>query len=554
MLRKITQCTILEDLTAESNPPIGNWLAAHQWRLNALIQIVRQNAACKCSHIFYPASWRISSDDRNLTPYDCTLLLKTLKNEISDHKNILLNHAKNVTRIDPAILRSLIERYSDIDVLAVNVRKDLTRITERAILNEHGNVCGFKRFYNHGALREMQCTDWPDYLLINSNILTDLPDDIDLITDFTRFWKFIIEHNHSRVTVGVPGQIVPLQNSVETVLDMAHSIISSKTRTDHTPIDGMKKVQDPSIRIIGNVLAGPNLSLGKNCVLLGPSIIGKNVHIQDGSLIDSSVIDDNTCVESGSRIRNTFLTHSETKCSAENTSDLQLSEPIQISGALGYPNYPKRCLDALASLGLILVSAPVMLAIAAAIKLESPGPAIFKHRRQGLSGREFQCLKFRTMVTGADQMQQILRSLNEVDGPQFKIENDPRVSRLGRFLRATYLDELPQLFNVLAGHMSLVGPRPSPARENLFCPHWHDARLSVKPGITGLWQVKRNPERTHDFQEWLKYDVEYVNSISFKLDLWIFLQTIKKLTSKLAEPLAVRIFNWKRLNHVPEKT
>jgi lipopolysaccharide/colanic/teichoic acid biosynthesis glycosyltransferase len=133
------------------------------------------------------------------------------------------------------------------------------------------------------------------------------------------------------------------------------------------------------------------------------------------------------------------------------------------------------------------------------------------------------------MKLGADKMQDKLRFVSQVDGPQFKIDDDPRISTVGRFLRETYLDEIPQFINVLLGQMSVVGPRPSPESENTLCPFWRDARLSVRPGITGLWQIFRTRQPMKDFQEWIHYDTEYVRNLSLKMDLWISWKTTKKL-------------------------
>jgi lipopolysaccharide/colanic/teichoic acid biosynthesis glycosyltransferase len=150
-------------------------------------------------------------------------------------------------------------------------------------------------------------------------------------------------------------------------------------------------------------------------------------------------------------------------------------------------------------------------------------------RRQGLHGKPFDCLKFRTMMLQAEAIQYRLRVVNLVDGPQFKIENDPRITGIGKFLRDTCIDELPQFFNVLMGQMSIAGPRPSPANENESCPSWRDARLSVRPGITGLWQVCRTRRNSMDFQEWVHYDTRYVKKLSFRLDLYICFKTAGKL-------------------------
>ena len=128
----------------------------------------------------------------------------------------------------------------------------------------------------------------------------------------------------------------------------------------------------------------------------------------------------------------------------------------------------------------------------------------------------------------AEQMVGDLSEENLADGPQVYIKNDPRITPLGSFLRKYHLDELPQFWNVLKGDMSLVGPRPSPDNENQFCPAWREARLSVRPGITGLWQVERTRAPGRDFQEWIKYDIEYVNRASMILDLVICAKTITR--------------------------
>jgi lipopolysaccharide/colanic/teichoic acid biosynthesis glycosyltransferase len=168
--------------------------------------------------------------------------------------------------------------------------------------------------------------------------------------------------------------------------------------------------------------------------------------------------------------------------------------------------------------------------VALAIKLTSRGPVFFRHRRQGLNGVEFDCLKFRTMVRDADALQRGLRAMNQVDGPQFKIANDPRVTKVGKWLRRTNIDELPQLVNVVLGQMSLVGPRPSPDSENQCCPTWRRIRLSVRPGITGLWQVARSEgRRVTDFQEWIYFDTQYIQGRSLWLDTQIIWQTIRLL-------------------------
>jgi lipopolysaccharide/colanic/teichoic acid biosynthesis glycosyltransferase len=199
----------------------------------------------------------------------------------------------------------------------------------------------------------------------------------------------------------------------------------------------------------------------------------------------------------------------------------------------------KRLMDIVISAVMLMLLLPLFAVIAVVIKLTSKGPIFFMHKRELREGREFSCVKFRTMVQGAHAMQSELLAKNEVDGPQFKIRDDPRVTRIGDWLRNTNVDELPQLFNVLVGHMSLVGPRPSPFRENQICVPWRRARLSVRPGITGLWQICRSADRSGgDFHEWIFYDIAYVRHFSIWLDLKIMAATILTRGGRWSLPLS----------------
>ena len=192
----------------------------------------------------------------------------------------------------------------------------------------------------------------------------------------------------------------------------------------------------------------------------------------------------------------------------------------------GFYPYVKRCMDVVFSLLALTVTLPLFIMVAILVKLTSPGPVFYADRRQGRGGAEFRCYKFRTMVANAAEKQAELRKLNEVDGPQFKMTDDPRLTNIGRWLRKYNVDELPQFINVLLGQMSLVGPRPSPDRENQLCPGWRRTRLSLRPGITGLWQVLRLRDfGPSDFQEWIYYDLEYARHQSFWLDCLIIAYT-----------------------------
>jgi exopolysaccharide biosynthesis polyprenyl glycosylphosphotransferase len=191
----------------------------------------------------------------------------------------------------------------------------------------------------------------------------------------------------------------------------------------------------------------------------------------------------------------------------------------------GWQLIVKRAIDILGSASLLILLLPFLLLVALLIKLDSPGPVLFRQERFGLNRRRFKVLKFRTMVRGADKHQAKLEELNEAEGPVFKIRNDPRVTALGRFLRQFSIDELPQLINVLRGEMSLVGPRPLPMRDvKLIDTQWHKRRFSVKPGLTCLWQVNGRSDVT--FENWVKMDLEYIDTWSLGLDFKILLKTI----------------------------
>jgi exopolysaccharide biosynthesis polyprenyl glycosylphosphotransferase len=184
----------------------------------------------------------------------------------------------------------------------------------------------------------------------------------------------------------------------------------------------------------------------------------------------------------------------------------------------------RRIFDMIGSIVLILLLSPLLLLIILLIRLESPGPVIYRQVRVGLNGRKFTFFKFRSMVQGADERRNDLAVHNIMSGPVFKMRDDPRVTRVGRFLRKSSLDELPQLVNVLWGDMSFVGPRPPIPEEVEQYQGWQRRRLSMKPGITGLWQVSGRNQI--DFDQWMKLDLEYIDHWSLWLDFKILLKTI----------------------------
>ncbi len=184
----------------------------------------------------------------------------------------------------------------------------------------------------------------------------------------------------------------------------------------------------------------------------------------------------------------------------------------------------KRVVDVVATCAGLVVAAPLMLLVAIAIKLESPGPVLFRHMRLGKDGRPFVMLKFRSMYQEAPVLQVQLLADNEIPGPVFKIRSDPRITRVGRIVRKYSLDELPQLWNILCGQMSLVGPRPPIPDEVARYEPWQRERLAVKPGLTCTWQVSGRSDIP--FDEWVRMDIQYVRSCGLLQDLKLLLLTV----------------------------
>ncbi|MGD0388066.1 MAG: sugar transferase [Tepidisphaeraceae bacterium] len=265
-------------------------------------------------------------------------------------------------------------------------------------------------------------------------------------------------------------------------------------------------VVDPEARFVGPVWVGAGRRIDGGTTIVGPAIIW----------------DDPECRPPTEEIQWLTIEPRDTALEAAVKDLTAISRTC------------KRGFDIAFSLAVLMVTIWIYPLIMLAIWLDDGRPFFFTHRRESAGGREFGCIKFRSMRKNAEQQRAQLQAQNEADGPQFYIEKDPRLTKAGRFLRKYNLDELPQFINVLLGHMSVVGPRPSPRGENQYCPPWRDARLSVRPGITGLWQIHRTRRSGTDFQEWIKYDIEYVENRSWRLDLWIIWKTITQVFRKVS--------------------
>lgn len=226
-----------------------------------------------------------------------------------------------------------------------------------------------------------------------------------------------------------------------------------------------------------------------------------------------------TAAESPAPTEPTTLSHNRVQSSID---DITLAGSQQQSSQAGL--WLKRGIDVVgAGIGLVLAG-PAILGAMAAIKLTDGGPVFFRQTREGQNGRPFTILKLRTMIVDAEKFQAELRAESHRDGPAFKISRDPRVTKVGHFLRATCLDELPQLINVLTGDMSLVGPRPLPWHESRACERWHRRRLDVRPGLTCTWQV--NKAKAVTFDDWMRMDLRYIDQLGLFQDLRLIAQTV----------------------------
>jgi len=448
-----------------------------------------------------------------------------------------ISNGRFLTTIDPALMERVLA-HADADLLAVNADPDLLVASERLRLTPEGDVAGFRRVYSDTAEFAMVPGDWPHRLFVRASVLEQVVSDGSLPLSFSELSGKCQSARLKMRAVDVGGAVLDLETE-QGMLCACCEVLSEDGCAELSTGDSSSASR--SARIVGEVLFGENVDISPQAVIIGPSIIGDGVTIESGAVVSSAIIWPGARVPENQIVRNRILQgpdcdwehpdrHRRAGSSLYDSGLQQKSRDVfRRWPRLSYARCLKRVADFVAALMVLILFAPVIPFIALAIKLNSQGPVFYADRRQGLHGKVFGCLKFRTMVTGAAQMQDKLRFVSQVDGPQFKMEDDPRISSVGRFLRATYIDEIPQFFNVLFGQMSIVGPRPSPEAENTLCPSWRDARLSVRPGITGLWQLYRTREPMRDFQEWIHYDTMYVRSLSLKTDLVTCWQTAKKL-------------------------
>ena len=383
---------------------------------------------------------------------------------------------------------------------------------ENAMVDVEGRFVRFQRVYA-AARNQTRIVLTPDREV--AQLWQSSPDPLTAWRRLRRFAKRI-----ERATTSVDGKMYDRHDDRD-VTWFVHDLVQAWRHPDTTvlralkvePADGGATVWrdaqskvEPGAKFIGPVWVGAGRTVPAGATVIGPAVVWDDPARRPSNDVISWLNIEPREIPAEPAVRDTTL----------------------------FGKAVKRAFDIVVATVGLLMSAPLYPFILLAIWLEDGRPFLFGHTRETLGAREFKCWKFRSMRKDAEKIKAQLKKLNQADGPQFFMENDPRLTRVGKFLRKYNLDELPQFWNVLVGDMSMVGPRPSPRAENQYCPAWREARLSVRPGITGLWQVNRTRRAGTDFQEWIKFDIEYVERRSFWLDLVIIYKTFTNVFFKIS--------------------
>lgn len=461
---------------------------------------------------------------------------------------VVVTNGRFAAGVNPSLVERLV-RTTSADCLAVTVAPDLLACREKPRLTSDNKIAGYRRLYADSMSPGPMPSDWPHYLLVRREAV-DAALESGLLSPFAA-WVDASRAAGLRVqAVTAAGSVYDLE-SEDGIWGLSHVALSRSTRAGtamglaarrHPSVPRADGGVRPLFRLVGPVQLGERVTIEAGAVVVGPAILCDGCTIGPGAVVNSAIVGAGASIAPNRVVEGGLVRADQREAAAERpAAPLARSSRTPICPAdqevfrtwprFSYARCFKRIGDVVAALVVMILFAPVLPVIALAIKLTSPGPVFFRDIRQGLHGKPFRCVKFRTMRPGADKIQDKLRFVSEVDGPQFKMADDPRITTVGRFLRETYLDEIPQFVNVLCGQMSVVGPRPSPEAENTLCPSWRDARLSVRPGITGLWQVLRTRQPQRDFQEWIHYDTQYVRDFSFGLDLWICWRTFRRMVA-----------------------
>ncbi len=495
--------------------------------------------------ISLPGHWQVPFTQTNcITQRSDQNLIKCPDNVIEgSEKMLIISDGRFVTTLDRSFIRQITHSLNA-DVIAIVVDPSLGAYREKLRLTSDDRIAGFRRLHHDTAHILATSQKWPHHLIIKNSALQVLLTNKHIPLSFETIVNRCSVHGITFKTVAVGGSFLDLNESDDLVSFVTDAVGHDENNKFQTPHDNRCS------NLRGPVVLGEDVNIAPDALVIGPAIIADNVQIKSRAIVKNAIIASNVSICSDDVITDCILIHDSdryrnldgfTDAGYRNhkrriySSNRKKNDVYRIFPFLSYPNLGKRVVDIVGALIILTLFLPLFPIISILIKLGSKGPVFYRSCRQGLHGKAINCLKFRSMVQSADEMQERLRIVNEVDGPQFKMINDPRVSPIGKFLRETSLDEIAQFLNVLFGQMSIVGPRPSPEHENSQCPYWRDARLSVKPGITGLWQVSRTRTKNRDFQEWVYYDTQYVKKISLKMDLFICLKTVKKLINDFVD-------------------
>ncbi len=424
--------------------------------------------------------------------------------EIVDHAELfLLTDARTLAIFK--LMRSVdVLSWLKPDILYVRLHDERERrYQERVLTGDDGAFVRFERRYGGSDARLARV------VLTTDRRLAQLWQSCTGVQEAWHALRLEVDRDN-RSVVSQHGRVFDRSSSTEVALFLRE--LALRWRQPDSTIDRPRSIRpglwadpdsiiDAGAALTGNIWVGAGRTLGADVSAVGPGILwddpARRPAVSDIQWLEIEPAPDTT-------------------------------RPVNPRKMASLSRVTKRMFDITFALVALLLTSWIYPLVMLAIWLEDGGPFFFAHRRETMGGREFSCIKFRSMRKDADRIKSQLAGKNEADGPQFFMEEDPRLTRVGRFIRKSYIDELPQFINVLLGHMSVVGPRPSPRSENQFCPPWREARLSIRPGITGLWQVKRTRRKGLDFQEWIRYDLEYVENLSWRLDLVIILATIRQ--------------------------
>lgn len=385
---------------------------------------------------------------------------------------------------------------------------------EQAVVDDAGKFVRFQRIYA-AARSQTRIVLTPDREVAQLWQASDDP-----LVAWRRLRRF--SKRIERATMSIDGKVYDRHEERE-VTWFVHDLVQAWKHPDSTVLRA-RKIDGKDLAAGASVWRDAQSKVEPGAKFIGPVWVGAGRTVPAGStVIGPAVVWDDPARRPSNDVIS-WLKIEPREIPPEPT----VREASPVSKAF------KRAFDIGLALFGLLCSLPLYPFIIAAIWWEDGGPFFFGHGRETLGAREFKCWKFRSMRKDAEKMKALLKKLNQADGPQFFMENDPRLTKVGRFLRKYNLDELPQIWNVLVGDMSFVGPRPSPRAENQYCPAWREARLSVRPGITGLWQVNRTRRAGTDFQEWIKFDIEYVERRSFWLDIVIIYKTFANVFFKVS--------------------